>query len=98
MNIHKIDNSTPIRAELQNDIKTSAEEAARPVGNKAAVGEDRVEFSSRASEVGKLVDQVKQMPDIREGKVSDLRQRIEAGTYKPSSENIADAILNDERS
>ena len=98
MNIHKINNSTAIRTELQNDIRTPADEAGRAVKGKKAVGEDRVEFSSRASEVTKLVDQVKQLPDVREARISELRAQIADGKFNHSAQDIADAILSDERS
>jgi flagellar biosynthesis anti-sigma factor FlgM len=96
MNIHKIDGSTPIRAERQNDVKTPADEIGQPVEHKAVVG-DKIEFSSRATEVTKLVDQIKQLPETREAKVAILREQIANGTLRHSGNEIADAILNDER-
>ncbi len=98
MNINKINGSTPIRAERQNDVKTTAGDAGQSIENKAAAGEDKVEFSSRASEVKKLVDQVKLLPDVRAEKVAGLREQVAAGKFKPASDDIAAAILNDERS
>ena len=98
MNIHKINGSTPIRAERQNDLKTSVDEMGQSIENKAAVGDDRIEFSSRASEVTNLVNQIKQLPDVREATVAAVREQIASGTYQHSGEEIADAIVNDERS
>ena len=97
MNIHKINGSTPIRAERQDDLRSPAADLGQSIEKKAPVGEDKVEFSSRASEVSKLVDQVKQLPDVREAKVASLRDQIASGTFNPSGEDIAAAILNDER-
>jgi flagellar biosynthesis anti-sigma factor FlgM len=97
MNIHKINGSTPIRAERQNDLKTPADEIGQSLENKALAG-DKIEFSSRASEVTKLVNQVKQLPDVREAKVATLRDQIASGTLRHSGDDIANAILNDERS
>lgn len=95
MNIHKIHGSTPIRAERQNDVKTTADDIGQPI---EAMGEDRIEFSSRASEVTNLVGQIKQMPDVRQPKVAALREQLASGNLKHSGEDIAGAIVNDERS
>lgn len=57
---------------------------------------DRVEFSGRAAEVGRAMDAIREMPDIRETLVRELREKIQAGTYDPSGEEIADAIVKDE--
>jgi negative regulator of flagellin synthesis FlgM len=64
---------------------------------KTALGGDSVQFSSKGAEVGKLVDQLKQFPDVRQDRVEKLKQKIEAGEYSPSGEDIADAILKDEK-
>lgn len=42
--------------------------------------------------ISKLVDEVIAMPD-REEVIADLKARIEAGTYNPSGEDIADAMI-----
>lgn len=42
--------------------------------------------------IARLVDEVIGMPD-RESVIADLRARIEAGEYKPTGEEIADAMI-----
>lgn len=66
-------------------------------GKKASVSEDKIEFSSKGAEVGKLVDQLKQFPDVRQDRIDSLKQKIESGEYNPASDDIADAILKDEK-
>jgi negative regulator of flagellin synthesis FlgM len=39
-----------------------------------------------------LVEKVKQMPD-REDRVAELKAQVQAGTYNPSSADIADAMV-----
>jgi len=97
INIDKISGYNPVRLERQSEVKKSGMETAQPVENKKAVDKDKLEFSSRASEVGKLVEQLKELPDIRQEKVNSLREQISAGSYNPSGEAIADAILKDEK-
>ena len=39
-----------------------------------------------------VVEKVKQMPD-REERIAELKAQIEAGTYNPSSDDIADTMV-----
>ncbi len=70
--------------------KTSA------IENKTTTGADKLQFSGRAEQSSKLLEQVKQLPDVRQEKVGALREQISAGEYNPPAEKIADAILKDE--
>ena len=42
--------------------------------------------------IQKITEQVADMPD-REAMVAELKARIEAGTYNPSGDEIADAMI-----
>ncbi|MBS1706613.1 MAG: flagellar biosynthesis anti-sigma factor FlgM [Armatimonadetes bacterium] len=42
--------------------------------------------------IKKLTQEVLDMPD-REAMIADLKAKIEAGEYKPSSDDIADAMV-----
>lgn len=89
---------SPIRAERQGgDVKKSDKTPAQSVENKSLAGSDKLEISGRGSEVGKLVGKLKELPDAHTEKVNNLREQINAGTYNPPSEKIADAILKDEK-
>ncbi|MEP6900293.1 MAG: flagellar biosynthesis anti-sigma factor FlgM [Actinomycetota bacterium] len=96
INIDKISEFSPIRAISQSDIKKASGETNKPVEVKKANNEDKLDFSSRASEVGKLVEQLKSLPDVREEKINQLREQVATGKYNPSSSDIAAAILKDE--
>ena len=98
ININKLSGLDPIRTETQREVKNAGKDAGLTVAKRPAGNEDKLEISSRASEVGKLVEHLKALPDIRQDKVADLKKQIAAGTYNPSSDSIADAILNDNRS
>ena len=97
INTNKINNFAPIRTERQGDVKSAGKSQNGSIEGKNNVGEDKLQFSDRATETGKLLDNLKELPDIREEKVSALREKIAAGEYNPSSEEIADAILKDEK-
>jgi negative regulator of flagellin synthesis FlgM len=96
INTNKIDNLDPIRATRSGDAKPAGKDKASSIESKNKVGEDKLEFSGRATEAGKLLDSLKELPDVREEKVNALREQIAAGEYNPTSEDIADAILKDE--
>jgi flagellar biosynthesis anti-sigma factor FlgM len=98
INIDKASGFSPVRATGQSEVKKSGGDLAKPIETSKTGNEDKVEFSNRGTEVGKLVDQVRDLPDGRdEEKISQLREQISSGNYNPSSDAIADAILNDKK-
>jgi flagellar biosynthesis anti-sigma factor FlgM len=58
---------------------------------------DRVKVSEAATKVDRLKAKVSDMPDVRQGRVDELRKLVEAGDYKPEAGKIADAILKEEQ-
>ena len=96
ININKGNDLEAIRAARQNSLYDVTRNNIQKGEPKISVGEDKLELSSRAAEVGKLVDQVKQLPDVRTEKVNELRVQVSAGEYQPTSDEIAKAILKDE--
>ena len=95
--INKTNDSQSINRVQQSDIKRAGKNSGQTIENKSVTGEDKINFSNTAVEAGNLVDQLKNLPDIREEKVAALRQQISTGEFKPSNEDIADAILKDEK-
>lgn len=67
--------------------RTSQPEAAKP----AVPVSDELQISPAAQEAAHLVEEVKQMPDIRQDRVSDIQARIAAGTYE-TDEKIQIAV------
>lgn len=80
------------KSEVSRSIETSVQSNNKP----APASSDKIDVSNRAANVGKMVEKLNEMPDVRQEKVEALRQKIEAGEYKPSADAIADAILKDE--
>jgi flagellar biosynthesis anti-sigma factor FlgM len=64
---------------------------------KASLGSDTVSFSGKGAEVGKLVDQIRSLPDVRQDRVAELKAQVDGGEYDPSSDTIAAAIMKDEQ-
>lgn len=70
------------------------QEAERTVGGVAAP-EERVDLSTKARDVQTIKKALAGLPDIREEKVQELKNRIETGTYNVSGEKIAGKIVGE---
>jgi negative regulator of flagellin synthesis FlgM len=97
INIDKVNGFSPIHSERKIDVKRSGD-TANPISSTREASEDKLDFSVRASEFGNLVETLKKMPDIRQEKVDRLREQIASGSYNPSADEIAEAMIRDERS
>ncbi|MCC6329233.1 MAG: flagellar biosynthesis anti-sigma factor FlgM [Acidobacteria bacterium] len=98
INLDKLTNFEPIRPERHAEVKPGRNMTTGPVLSAESTKEtDRVDVSSRASEFGSLVNQVKELPDTRIDKVAEAQEQVNAGTFAPSADEIADAILKDEQ-
>ena len=98
LDISRLTGPDPIRTEIQRDVANAGKEAALRAEKTNNVTEDKLDISSRAAEVGRLVEHLKTLPDVRQDNVTALKEQIAIGQYRPSAQNIADAILKDETS
>ena len=71
----------------------SQQKAAKEI--KAAKGTqgDKIGISKEAKKIKELVKKTTSLPDIRSGVVDDLKQKIDQGDYKVTSEDIAKSML-----
>jgi flagellar biosynthesis anti-sigma factor FlgM len=56
---------------------------------------DTVQFSGNLAKIQQLKVQLAQTPDVRASRVAALQQQVQQGTYNPSSESIANAMIAD---
>ncbi len=56
---------------------------------------DRIDISSRAKEIERTVEAVKQAPDIRTSKVETIKRAVDSGTYDVKSEKTAENLLKE---
>ncbi len=54
---------------------------------------DRLELSVRSREISHLEELIQSTPDVREDRVSQVRNQIESGTYNIKAEKIAEKII-----
>ena len=79
------------RLEAQQNMSSRA---ARPDGENRGLNADRVELSVRGLQIRNLDQLIRSTPDIREGRVEEVRSMIQAGTYNVRGEQIAEKIIS----
>jgi negative regulator of flagellin synthesis FlgM len=70
-------------------------EAARPAGNASSTVMEKVDLSSKAKDIQRIKQAIDEIPDIREGKVQDLKAQIDAGTYKVNTDKLAEKMVGE---
>lgn len=60
-----------------------------------AAKDDSVKLSKEALELQKANEKLKEIPDVNEDKVNELKNRIENGSYKIDSEKTADNMIRE---
>ena len=58
-------------------------------------GEDKVQISAHAREILEAQQASKAIPDVREDKVAEAKNKIETGTYRVDGDKIAVNMINE---
>jgi flagellar biosynthesis anti-sigma factor FlgM len=70
-------------------------EGAKPVSGGATVATERVDLSAEAKDFQRIRQILDETPDVREGKVRELKDRIESGNYAVDSGKVAAKMLGE---
>lgn len=62
------------------------------VGRRVPSRSDRLEISPDAQELARLVEMVRQLPDVRADRLRELAEALAAGTYDVSGRDIAEKM------
>lgn len=62
-------------------------------GTAQAAPSDALSMSSMGQEIGKAMQAMSGIPDIRADRVAELKAQIEAGTYHVPGRDIAESVL-----
>ncbi len=54
---------------------------------------DRIELSRTAKQIAGLADRARELPDVRNEKIAEIKQRLDDGTYRAAPRDVARAIL-----
>jgi len=73
--------------------QSSQSEEAREAG--AVDADDQFQPSPTLDQIQRLKTQLAQVPDVRSDRVSALSQKIQQGGYKPTNQQIADAMVSE---
>jgi negative regulator of flagellin synthesis FlgM len=58
-------------------------------------GEDKVQISARAREIVEAQKAAKAIPDVREDKVAEVKNKVETGTYRVEGHRIAVNMIDE---
>jgi flagellar biosynthesis anti-sigma factor FlgM len=92
MRIDPNSQAQPAAETTQNSNPISSGNAVNSASSNA-LGEDQASLSGAHIQVQALAAEVLQFPEVRQEKVNALRQVVADGSYKPSSDQIADAMF-----
>ncbi|MEA3486365.1 MAG: flagellar biosynthesis anti-sigma factor FlgM [Thermodesulfobacteriota bacterium] len=84
--------------ELISQYKINEKKASSGDDKQAAdsvVQEDKVSLSSTARDIQQAEKAIEQLPDVREEKIQELKDQIEAGKYNVNGEKIAGKMLSE---
>lgn len=97
VNFNGLGSVDQLRLRTKVDSERAANESREKAVNNPLNPNDEVSVSERAASIQQMVDKISDIPQVRQDRVEALREQIQAGTYNPSSKDIADAILREER-
>ena len=86
----RIDSNHGLQPTPENNRTSSS--AATPSAT-GTLGEDQAQLSGAHAQVTALAAQAAQLPEVREARVNSLRQAVESGSYDPSPESTAGALV-----
>lgn len=67
----------------------------KPVPSQSTAPKDTVEISGRGREAAELTAAVNRLPDVREAKVQEIKQAVDAGSYQVDARKVAESILKE---
>jgi len=87
-----LNTDTQSAAEARNKEKSGAVRPEAAPAEETAKG-DTVQLSDRSRLIARAQELAAGAPEVREARVNDLRDRINAGTYNVSGQTVAEAML-----
>ncbi len=63
------------------------------VDSKRREAADRLELSESARQIKSLVDRVRELPEIRESRIEELKHALADGTYRVDPKRVAESLV-----
>lgn len=102
MNINSLNTLGTYRSQLERadasarSVQDAASAARTQTQPAAQAAGDRVSVSAAALLRTEAYKAAQNAPDIRQAKVNDIKERLDAGTYQVDSRNVAKKLLQSE--
>ena len=77
------------RIKVENKTDTSKS----PSGTSSTGGAEHIAISSKAKDIQKATESINAAPDIRIEKVNQIKEQITNGSYRVSSEQLSEKII-----
>ncbi|MGA3207219.1 MAG: flagellar biosynthesis anti-sigma factor FlgM [Syntrophales bacterium] len=94
MKISKVDDAAIQAVQQYQKTEKVQEESSAKVDGSAAP-EEKVNLSTKARDIQQLRDAVSQLPDVREDKISELKDQVDTGTYDVNGQKIAEKMVSE---
>lgn len=94
----KISDVKDVNAQIVQQYQKNDSHAAgsdKRTVNSAAMMEEKVDLSTLAKDIQQAKKALSEVPDVREDKVQEIKNRIEKGTYNVSGEAIAGKMVGE---
>src|ERR1700691_1460318 len=88
-------NVQPDNVDQAKKSGTQPSDASASGGHSPLGIEDTFQLSGTLGQVQQLKTQLAQTPEVRSDRVAALRQQVQQGTYKPTNEQIANAMISE---
>lgn len=75
--------------------QVKAESERQVNGGTASSPTERVDLSTTAKDVQQLKEKISSLPEVREDKVREIKQKLQDGTYEVSAEQIAGKMVGE---
>ena len=96
MKISKVDDATLQMIQQYQKTEKVEDRASEKAGAASnLVPEEKVNLSTTAKDVQALSKAISELPDVREDKVQELKDRIGKGAYKVDAEKIAEKMVGE---
>jgi negative regulator of flagellin synthesis FlgM len=92
MKISKVDDAAIKALQQYEKIEKVQAEANPKVGGNPAP-EEKVNLSTKARDIQQLRDAINRLPDVREDKVRELKEKVEKGVYDVNGQNVAEKMV-----
>lgn len=83
--------------QIQNVLKVYSDnhqvKKTKPDKSGQAQGKDEVVLSSQAQEFAQILQDIKNLPDVREEKVKEITERIASGNYRVEAGVVAEKMI-----